>query len=225
MLPACYKLLYNPETKTAPLKFVIQDVQSGEEHEISPDLRSYPLSWWTQPQWTPDEKSILIKGVNKEGIKGLYQIDVKTGKVTEYKAPMETSALGMEMVAIFAQWRNPIFCYTGWSPESKQKVVARSVKSGEEKVLTEFNDWVEKILLSPDGKTLAVQYSDSLWILPADGSGEKRNVESFKKLKGNPVGWSSDNQSIYVANDDANKGLQSLGNFSCKRIFKRIIYI
>ena len=214
--------LYNPETRTAPLKFVIQDVQSGEENEISPDLQSYPSSWWTQPQWTQDEKSILIKGVNKEGIKGLYQIDVKTGKVTEYKAPMGHPAWEWRWLQFSPNGETQYFV-TQESPESNQKVVARSVKSGEEKVLTEFNDWVEKILLSSDGKTLAVQYNDSLCILPADGSGEKRNVESFKKLGGNPVGWSSDNQSIYVVNDDANKGLSlweiSLANESSKELF------
>ena len=92
MLPVLLQTPVNSETKLAPLKFVIQNVQTGEENEISPDLSSYPLLWWIEPQWTPDEKSILIKGVNKEGIKGLYQIDVKTGNVSTYKAPMENPA-------------------------------------------------------------------------------------------------------------------------------------
>ncbi len=78
---------------------------------------------------------------------------------------------------------------------ANQKVVAASVKSGEEKVLTEFPFWVDKVMLSPDGKSLAIQYADSLWLLPSDGSREKKKIESFEKLRGNPVGWSSDSQS------------------------------
>ncbi len=90
------------DSRLSPLKLVVQNVLTGEETEISPDLNTYLLIWWIEPQWTPDEKSILIKGVNKEGINGLFQIDVKTGKVTPYKAPMANQALGVEMVAVFA---------------------------------------------------------------------------------------------------------------------------
>ena len=57
----------------------------------------------------------------------------------------------------------------------------------------------------------------------SDGSGEKKKIESFEKLKGNPIGWSSDNQSIYVAKDNAKKGLSlwelSLGNEPAKELF------
>ena len=213
---------YNPETRTAPLKFVIQDVQSGEENEVSPDLKSYPFSWWTQPQWTPDEKSILIKGVNKEGIKGLYQIDVKTGNVITYKAPMVSPGWEWRWLQFSPDGETQYFV-TQDSPESKQKVVARKVKTGEEKILTEFDDWVVKALLSPDGKNLAVQYGDSLCVIPAYGSGQKKKIESFDASDDNPLGWSSDNQSIYVAKDDAKKGLSlwkiSLGNEPAKELF------
>lgn len=193
----------NSETLLAPLKFVIQNVMTGEESEISPDLSTYPLLWWVEPQWTPDEKSILIKGEKREAVRGLYQIDVKTGNVSNYKAPMEH---------MYWEWR-----WLQFSPDAQtqyfvtqdesQKVIARSVESDEEKVLTEFPVWVDKVLLSHDGKTLAVQYADSLWVLPSDGTGERKKIESFEKLHGNPVGWSSDNKSIYVAKDDAKIGL------------------
>jgi len=195
----------NSETKLATLKFVIQNIQTGDETEISPDLNSYTLLWWIEPQWAPDEKSILIKGVNKEGTKGIYQIDVMTGKVSLYKA-MEHLGWEWRWLQFYPDGETQYFV-TQEGFESKQKVVARSLKSGEEKVLTEYPLWVDKVLLSPDGKTLAVQYADSLWVLSADGSGEKKKIESFEKLHGNPIGWSSDNKSVYVAKDDKNKGL------------------
>ena len=192
----------------SPLKLVIQNVQTGEEHEISTELTTYLLNWWIEPQWAPDEKSILIKGVNKEGINGLFQIDVQTGKVSIYKAPIKY---------MWAEWR-----WLQFSPEgeiqyfvsqdslslaAKQRILALTVKSGEQKILTEFNDWVDKVLLSTNGEKVAVQIKDSIWVLLSDGSGEKRKIESFEKLRGNPIGWSSDNKSIYVAKDDTSKGL------------------
>lgn len=213
---------YDPETKTAPLKFVIQDVQNGVEHEISPDLRSYPLVWWIQPQWTPDEKSILIKALDKEGMKGLYQIDVQTGKAKPYKVPMEYPHLVWRWLQFSPDGETQYFVtQDGFEP--KQKLVASTVKSGEEKVLAKFNQWVDRMSLSPDGKKLAVSNMDSLWILPVDGSAEKKRLVSYDRLNGNLIGWSSDNQSIYVATDDSKKDLHlwqfSLGNEPAKELF------
>ena len=193
----------NSETPLAPLKFVIQNVLTGEEYEISPDLSSYPLLWWIEPQWTPDEKSILIKGEKNEAVRGLYQIDVNTGNVSNYKAPMGRMEWEWRWLQFSPDAQTQYFV----TQDEGQKVIARSAKSGEEKVLTEFPVWVDKVLLSTDGKSLAVQYADSLWVLPSDGSRIKEKVESFEKLRGNPIGWSADNKSIYVAKDDKNKGL------------------
>ncbi len=210
------------DSRLSPLKLVIQNVHTGEEHEISTELSTFLLFWWIEPQWAPDEKSILIKGVNREGINGLFQIDVQTGKVSRYKAPMER---------MWAEWRWLQFSSDGEtqyfvtqdSLSAKQSVVARIVKSGEQKSLTKFNDWVGKVLLSPDGKKLAVQINDSLWVLPYEGTGQRKKIENFEKLHGNPIGWSSDSKSIYVAKDDAQKGLSlwevPLDNNSPKVLF------
>jgi Tol biopolymer transport system component len=210
------------DSRLSPLKLVIQNTITGEEHEISTDLNTFLLFWWIEPQWAPDEKSILIKGVNKEGINGLFQIDVQTGKVSIYKAPMNY---------MWAEWRWLQFSTDGEtqyfvtldSLPAKQKILALTVKSGEQKILTEFNDWVDKVLLSTNGEKVAVQIKDSIWVLLSDGSGEKKKIESFEKLHGNPIGWSSDNKSIYVAKGDANKGLTlwelPLDNNSPKELF------
>lgn len=212
----------NSETPLVPLKFVIQNDLTGAENEISPDLSSYPLVWWVEPQWAPDEKSILIKGEKKEAVRGLYQIDVNTGNVSNYKAPMDHMAWEWRWLQFSPDGAIQYFVsQDGFGP--KQKVISRTVKSGEEKVLTEFDYWVGKVLLSTDGKTLVVQCGDSLWVLPSDGSMEKKKIESFEKLKGNPIGWSTDSNAIYVAKDDAQKGLSlwelPLGEGTPKELF------
>jgi Tol biopolymer transport system component len=207
----------------APLKFVIQNVQTGNEYEFSPDLSSNIMLWWTEPQWSHDEKSILIKGENKEGIKGMYQIDVQSGKVSPYQTPLEHA---------YWEWRWLQFSPNGETQyfvsqdgfKSKQKMIARSVRSGEAKTIKEFDQWVDKLLLSPDGKTLVIQQKDTLWYMPSDGTGAMKKIDSFKNLKGTPIGWSADNKTIFVAKNDAKKGLGiwsiSFDNESPKELFK-----
>jgi dipeptidyl aminopeptidase/acylaminoacyl peptidase len=211
-----------PVKVLAPLKFVIQNVQSGSEYEISPDLSTYLVFWWTEPQWTQDEKSILIKGENNEGVIGLYQIDVQSGKVSPYKVPLEHAAWEWRWLQFSPDGESQYFV-TQDGFLSKQKITVRSVKTGEEKIIKESSSWVDRLLLSPDGKSLAVQRKDTLWIMPSDGKGEMIKIGSFERLKGNPVGWSSDCKAIYVAKNDSKKGLGiwsiSLNNEPPKELF------
>ncbi len=209
----------------SPLKLVIQNVQTGEEHEISTELTTYLLNWWIEPQWAPDEKSILIKGINKEGTRGMFQIDVKTGKADLYTLETPLPPLWHGTWLQFSPDGEIQYFVINNSLTSEQIVVTRTVKSGEEKILSKSNNrWANNFLLSPDGKKLAVQYWDeSIWVLSVDGSQEKIKIENFQKLGGNLVGWSSDNKSIYVAKDDTNKGLSlwelALDNNPPKELF------
>jgi len=198
---------YDQIKGTAPLKMVIQNVQTGDEYDISPDLGTNIMIWYDcEAQWSKDEKSILIKGKRNDEKWGMYKIDVKTGSVSIYKMPLEHAGWEWRWLQFSPDGETQYFVSKdGFLP--KNSVIARSVKTGEEKTIKEFDNWIGRILLSPDGKTLAIQRADTLFYVPVDGQGELKKIDAFESIKGTPVGWSADNKSVYVAKNDVQKGL------------------
>lgn len=198
---------YSQIKGSAPLKFVIQNVRTGNEYEISPDLESNIMLWWSEPQWSLDEKSIFIKGVNNEGVKGMYQIDVSTGNVSLYKTISGNLAWECRYLQFSPNGESRYFVSQDGF-KSNQKLIARSVNTGVENTIKEFEPWVERILLSPDGTTIAVEEAGkTLWYLPTDGIWEMKKLEAYEKVGGIPVGWSPDGKMIYLAKNDSKKGL------------------
>ena len=198
---------FDPIKGTAPLKMVIQNVQTGDEYDLSPDLGTNIMQFYNcEPQWSQDGKSIFIKGKRNDEKWGMYKIDVKTGNVSIYKMPLEHAAWEWRWLQFLPDGETQYFVSKdGFLPKSS--IIARSVKTGEEQKIKEFENLIGRILLSPDGKTLAIQKADTLFYMPVDGHGELKKIDAFESIKGTPVGWSADNKSVYIAKNDAQKGL------------------
>ena len=160
---------FDPIKGTAPLKMVIQNVQTGDEYDLSADLGTNIMLWSVcEAQWSQDGKSIFIKGKRNDEKWGMYKIDVKTGNVSIYKMPLEHAAWEWRWLQFSPDGETQYFVSKdGFLPKSS--IIARSVKTGEEQKIKEFDNLIGRILLSPDGKTLAIQKADTLFYMPADG--------------------------------------------------------
>src|SRR5205807_706040 len=55
---------------------VIRSLQTGEEYELAPALRSFDLQ-----DWSADSRSLLVVGLDTDGRGGAYRVDARTGDV------------------------------------------------------------------------------------------------------------------------------------------------
>jgi Tol biopolymer transport system component len=59
---------------------VIRSAETGEERELKPKLRSG--RGYTDLRWAPDDKFLIMPGIDNEGRRGLMHVDVQTGDAT-----------------------------------------------------------------------------------------------------------------------------------------------
>jgi len=156
----------------------IRTVGTGEERELSPNLRSLRNYRYSPPQWSPDGRFLLVSGVDGKGRWGLFRIDVETGK-----AVLEVQ-----------HQDNRVF-RPAWSPDGKtifflrqqiqatsypRSIVAHDIESGQEKALYR-GEGIIGLAVSPTGGHLAFFDREDgravLKILPVQG-GEPRKVFS-----------------------------------------------
>jgi Tol biopolymer transport system component len=177
------------------------DQKSGKETEMPTQLYTFPWMFWIEPQWTPDEGSVLIKAHQEQYNlpRGIFRIDMKSGQTNEYMTRDRTFSV--------AQWKNLQF-----SPDGKtqyfascdsflalpMRLISRVVDTGEEKILFQFNEEIEKFFLSPDGKSIAVKYENALQIIPVNNPSETKRIEGLTVNRGKLLGWTNDSKSVLV---------------------------
>lgn len=185
------------------IKMIEYDLKTSEKNEISSDMKTLLWSSYINPQWTPDEKSVLIKAgpVELEGGTlpyGIYKFNFSSGKVEEYMTKDHT-------------W-GPHWQWLQFSPDEKiqyfgsldnnflypLKIIARTVETGEERTITQFDKEIKKFFLSPDGKSIAVKYENVLQIVPVDGNSETKKIECPDDKWGTVLGWSNDSKSVFL---------------------------
>jgi ABC-type uncharacterized transport system permease subunit len=77
-------------------------------------------------------------------------------------------------------------------------LISRIAETGEEKILTQFNEEIEKFFLSPDGKSIAVKYENALQIIQVYNPSETRRIEELTENRGKLLGWTNDSKSLLV---------------------------
>lgn len=186
------------------MNFIVFDLRTRERQEVPTDLYAFPVQDWIEPQWTPDEKSVLIKAERIEGSRlpgGIYKVDFSTHITSEYMM------LGKSWTAFKWKWR-----WLQFSPDGKtqyfastdddfklpMKLFARSAETGSEQIIRQFDKMPGKFFLSPDGNLIAVKYDNSLLVFNADGSNEKIILKDLDKNWGTLLGWANDSKSVLV---------------------------
>jgi Tol biopolymer transport system component/beta-lactamase regulating signal transducer with metallopeptidase domain len=160
----------------------IRSVEGGQTRELSLQLERI----W-RPSWSPDKRSLVAVGNDREGRFGGFQIDAQSGAVTFI--PVTGNRGG----PLWARDGKSIF-YAGPSA-----IKVRDLATGRERDLHRVTGGLYKLALSSDGRQLAFATSDKQWqgvalhILPTAG-GEPRELLRVKKDPYDiaTIAWTSD---------------------------------
>ena len=208
---AYFSLMQGPEPIRASV--VIRSVETGEVRELPPQ-RLYK-QYYRGLRWSPDGRSILIKGSDDKGRYGLYQLNAQTGAVTPI---VQTTGSGGSRPEYSPDGR-AIFYWRGGS-RGPTRIVARDLESGEERDLLRVvpPSYISHIMVvSPNGQRLAFFMEDSdtqsmaLKVMPTAG-GEPRELlrvhrpDFFNLGNYSALAWTTDGRELIFGKRTAASG-------------------
>ncbi len=166
----------------------ILDVASGKIREITPRLEAF-----TDPRWSPDAKTILLKG-SSAGRDGLFLCDAQSGETKILAEGLLTKPLwtsdGKSVLYFQLDSKSP---YGG-------ALVLHNLEPGRTKELYRSKDlWSRTMALSPDGTRIAFISNNTLMTAPIAG-GDARTVlqlpkpETFEFFGG--LAWMHDGRNL-----------------------------
>jgi Tol biopolymer transport system component len=192
----------------------IRDEGTGTVREIHPEL--IELSHF-DIRWSPDGRSLLALGQDREKQSGVFVIDANTGDVRPlFRRETVNSAF------FGTQWmpdgRRIVYATNSRRPEVISTIVVRDTETGREQEILRMTDLrhIGFLALSPDGSMLAftafrlaggadggAPTSVALTVIPASG-GDMRELTQVKipELISSPV-WSQDSRSLLFARASA----------------------
>ena len=130
---------------------MIRDVGTGRETALAP-----ALIFFLAPRWSPDGRTILVRGTDLEGREGIFAIDAVSGQTT----PVVIFPVNVVRSAVF-QW-SPDGRSVWYSKSEARAIVAHALDGGQEDVVIEYGG--QKIVrlvqgpgfrVSPDGRSIA----------------------------------------------------------------------
>jgi len=178
----------------------IRSMETGKEREILPKLRGF-----SYPRWSPDGRSILVFGSDKNRRQGLYLIDAQTGDITfivqnEPGAVIKDYEWSPDGKAIF---------YTETNRTKKAyRILLYDLETRKEKELyqTTFPTAASNfyLALSPDGQQLAFATTDQsltsfferLKVMPAAGGEPRELLRLQPPERFNSIAWTADGREI-----------------------------
>jgi Tol biopolymer transport system component len=178
-------------------------VETGEERELSPkmSLLGYNL------RWSPDARSVLVRGYDTQNRVGVYTISLQTGEV-----------MASMPEAYWADWccdGKAIIYAMNDAKRNLRPLVVRDLETGQDKELLSCNAglglavsrdgrWVAFSALEPDAEK---GWTATLKIMPATG-GEARDLLRLKRPEDfGSIAWTPDGHQLffvrrYMKNED-----------------------
>ena len=191
---------------------MIRSVETGEVRELPRQLPY--IQYYRGLRWSPDGRSILVKGKDNKGRWGLYELDAQTGAVTPI---VQTTGAGGSRPEYSPHGR-AIFYWRG--SRGTTRIVARDLESGEESDLLRVvpPSYVGHLMVvSPDGQRLAFLMEDrdtqsmALKVMPAAG-GEPRELlrvhrpDFFNLGNYSALAWTPDGRALMFGKRTAASG-------------------
>ena len=105
---------------------VIRSLQTGEESELAPALRSFDLN-----DWSPDSGFLLVTGRDKDGRVGAYRVDARTGDVT-LLARTATTGPVYDTANWLGNGKSIVFGRRGDGEAVQRQIVERDIETGHE---------------------------------------------------------------------------------------------
>lgn len=170
----------------------IRSLDTGEERELSPEMRGF---WHID--WSPDGRYFLLAGYNNKNRLGLHIVDAQAGNVT-----------ATLLDGYWGSWSRDgktIFYAKNDASTNSRPLVARELKSGEDKVL--FPGVVGAgAAVSPDGEQIAFssvsgeQYELATLYVLSLKQGKPHEILKLKSPEDfGPIAWSPDGDRLIFA--------------------------
>lgn len=181
-----------------PAMLVVRTVATGEERVVTPRI---PLDMnLANPQWFPDNRSLLIQPQWGEQSGQLAKVDVLTGDVQLLPKPgrLGNSGNWYDSGATLSPDGRTLYYPARGSKANEGDIVRCDVSGGEEKVLRTLTaSRGTAISVSPDGNRLAFWVDNTLMTMPATG-GEPVAVKTGNTVRwGGFNSWSPDGKRIF----------------------------
>jgi len=183
-----------PTSKPGSHAIVIRSVETGEQRELLPKMNRLGYNL----RWSPDSKSMLVRGYDTQDRMGVYTINLQTGDV-----------IAAMPGAYWADWSRDgkaVLCAT--NARNSRPIVARDLDTGQDKEL--FSGWAGlSLAVSPDGQWVAfssiepdLQNPTTEWsaatlrIMPVTG-GEARQVLRLERPEDfAAIAWAADGRRL-----------------------------
>lgn len=131
-------------------RLVIHSLETKKEQLLDTDLGSIESPRASTLRWSPDGRSLLTAGVDRKGKRGLFQVDMESGKgrlVAEHDFPVETHPC-------WSPDGETVYMLRLTADKMHKALVAHQLRTGAEQKLYE-TEWMTGLAISPDGTRLA----------------------------------------------------------------------
>jgi len=199
-----------PDSKSYVLS--IRDEKTGAQREIHPELARFD-----NIRWSPDGRSFLAQGRDKEQRGGLFLIDAQTGGIRSLLRGDQVDGAFFD-----AQWlpggRRIVYATNSRRPEVISRIVVLDQETGDQEEILRLTDLrlIAFLALSPDGRTLAfaaarlaggtdggAPTSFALMTMPASGGAMTELLQVKFPEMITSLAWSRDSRSILFVRGSA----------------------
>ncbi len=181
-------------------EFIIYDTETGKHRKLETDLYGIPHEFWWHPVWTLDGKSILVSGSKKDFMRGLYFVDVESGKATPVKVSETTSKeyRATEILPNFSKSGKEVY----YMSKDKTTILKRNLESGKETPIFSSKDQLCNYRISPDETQIVLGFwfnnRRKLYTVPLKGGEIKELVEVKEGQQPVILSWTPDNEHVIV---------------------------